>query len=267
MKRLNQLGGNQRFEILGGRTLRENHEWWLDRVRRDANIGGKNHVPPPDRPEALPAETDDAAQAARTHLNRCGVPPRVAELLCVAPEPSQGPSRAFSERPAVAVVRGWWGLDLRFLILYGETGTGKTVAACSTFLAMRRTVRWDGGSTEDWDSAACGFWTAAELARGSHFGDEAEELRRHLEGLTLLVIDDLGVELAHEGWQSSLESLIDNRDGRPHSRTVLTTNLSCKRSRRDPNAPSPFEQRYGARIARRIRESGTVMSIDGGVHE
>lgn len=254
--RLGQAGG-KRLDVLGGRTLKENHAWWLDRERRGANGGwgtrngpGPNYVQPRPRPDDLPPETADPSEALRLHLTRCGVPDRVAEVLTAGPD----------ERDAVTVVRHWWGLGQPLLLLHGTTGGGKTVAACTAFLRMRRTVRWEGGAAEDWDSAGCEFVTAGELARGSYFGPEAAEARRHLERVTLLVVDDLGAELMSDGWASNLTELVTHREARAHARTVLTTNVGCR-----PVAhgrPSPFEARYGSRVARRIRESGAVVHVD-----
>ena len=250
MRRISELGGNRPLAILGGRTLKENHEWWLDRERRGANSGGPNWVPPPPRADEPPPETDNEAEALKWHLERCGVPDRIAAVLQAGP----------SETHAVQAVRQWWGLGRGFMLLHGDTGGGKTVAACSAFLRMRRTVRWRGGEYADWDSADCAFITAGELSRLGYFSDDAKALLEHVGKVTCLVLDDLGAELASESWQATLLDIVAERHGRTRCRTLLTSNVSARRP--EAGKPSPFEARYGARIARRIRDSGSVVAVE-----
>lgn len=252
MKSIKELAGNKRFAILGNRTMAENYEWWMDRCRRDANIGGKNHVAPPPRDDEFPPEANTDAEKLHAHLERSGVPDRIAEVLRTGLQPTD----------AVESVKHWWGFGKSFMLLHGTSGKGKSVAAASAFLKMRRVTRWDGGSHEEWDSVGCAFETAAELARFGYFSDDAHRLLKHLGKVTCLVLDDLGVEMMSESWRATLDSLLAERFGRTYCRTILTTNLSCKKSRDKPNEPSAFEERYGARLARRIRESGSVVAVE-----
>ena len=85
---------------------------------------------------------------------------------------------------------------------------------------------------------------------------------RHLGKVTCLVLDDLGAEMMSESWRATLDSLLAERFGRTRCRTLITTNVSARRPPDNPSSPSPFEERYGARIARRIRESGSVVSVE-----
>lgn len=251
MRSIRELCSNRRFDILGGRTMAENFEWWLDRERRGANTGGPNYVRPPPHHEEPPEEGAEADKL-HVHLERCGVPERVAKVLEAGPHPTR----------ALQAVRQWWGVGGSFMLLHGESGGGKSVAAASAFLRMRRVTRWQGGSHEDWDSAECAFETADELARFGYFGEEGHQLLKHLGKVTLLVLDDLGVEMASESWRATLDALLAERFGRTRCRTILTTNVSAARPGKDK--PSPFEERYGARIARRIRESGSVVAVEAG---
>lgn len=251
MKRLRDTASNRPLAVLGGRTLKENYEWWLERERRGANSGGPNYVPPPRLPEAPPpAEDGTEREKLRLHLERCGVPERIIDIL----------DGGLTETAAVQSVRAWWGIGGSFKLLHGESRAGKSVAAATVFLRMRNVVRWDGGSREDWDSAECAWVTADELARLGYFSEEAHQLLEHLGRVACVVIDDLGAEMHSESWRATLDSLLSERFGRTRCRTVLTTNLSAKRTSK--TEPSPFEQRYGARIARRIRESGSVTAVE-----
>ncbi len=250
MKSLKEIAGNKAFAILGGRTMAENYEWWLDRCRRDANHGGANWVRPPEFVEPPKPEPGDDAEALRRHLERSGCPERIARVL----------TGALNRTAPVESVRHWWGSTVSFMLLHGVTGKGKTVAAASALLRMRRTVRWDGGQHESWDSHECAFESADELARMGYFGDEQHQILKHLGKVKCLVLDDLGAELMTESWRATLDSLLSERFGRPHCRTLITTNVSARRPSKD--VLSPFEERYGARIARRIRESGSVVAVE-----
>lgn len=261
MKRIGELAGNQRLAVLSGRTLKENYEWWLDRERRGANGGhgtrngpGPNYVPPAPRPDDLPPETKDPQEGLQAHLRRVDVPDHARALLVRGLRPTE----------AVGAIQGWFDRGKPLALLYGESGSGKTVAACIPFLQLRRTLRWGDGQADDWDSVAGAFWSAVDLARAPLYGKEADALHAHLERVTLLVIDDLGVEPSTEGWHSMLTDLVGQREARERTRTILTTNLSCRRQRSSPDAPSPFEARYGGRIARRIRESGAIIAVGSG---
>lgn len=236
--------------ILGGRTMAENHAWWVDRCRRDANIGGVNWVAPEAKPETQSPEAGDDAELLRLHLERAGIPDRLGSVLR---------GKLYDTEPVVAL-RRWWDAGSSFLLLHGETGSGKSVAAASAMLKMRRVVRWDGGQHDGWASSECSFETADALARNSYFGEEAHQLVRHLGRVTCLVIDDLGAELMSEGWRATLDAILAERFGRSRCRTVITTNISAKRPSKD--AVSQFEERYGSRIARRIRESGSVVAVE-----
>jgi DNA replication protein DnaC len=126
---------------------------------------------------------------------------------------------------------------------------------------MRRVLRWQDGGYEEWDSAQCAFESAHDLSRVGYFDADGATYFRHLGKVALLVLDDLGAEMLSESWVATLDGLLAERFGRTGCRTVLTTNVSAKRETH--NATSAFEQRYGARIARRIRESGNVVAVEG----
>lgn len=197
--------------------------------------GQQEHEPEANIGEKQTADLD-------AHLTYIGMPEVTREVL----------RQGVEERPVVKAVRDWWRTQTRLALLYGESGAGKTVAACVPFLYAKQPQFWDSGK--------CGFISADELARLSYFGAESEQLLRQLSRVRLLVLDDLGAELASDGWKSTLDKLITDREGRKGCRTVITTNLSARRP--GPDKASPFEERYGARVARRIRESGKVICAE-----
>lgn len=78
------------------------------------------------------------------------------------------------------------------------------------------------------------------------FDAKDEEMRR-LKEADVLAIDDLGMEAETEKNTSIVESVINTRYNQCRT-TVITTNLSVE----------DFKRRYGARVADRLREWGTV---------
>lgn len=147
--------------------------------------------------------------------------------------------------PAVEAVKDWLAGDRPFLVVGGDPGTGKTVAAASALLSCKEEMRTTEGRV-------CLRWTrkgrftkAAELARMQLFGKEALEEQERLRRVHLLIIDDLGAETMSEPWLSQIQDLIDERMRR-RKLTLITTNLKWPE----------FEKRYGPRIARRLVENG-----------
>jgi len=255
MRRLSEIASTARFAILDGRTMRENHEWHLARRAAGTNIGGPNYRPPPPLPAVEPpGDPGGELELLRLHLARAGVPERAAQVL-----------EAPRDTSAMVAVRAWASLPASFMLLHGDSGAGKTIAACGAFLSVKRTIRWTGGQRTEWHSEACAFQPAAEVAQLGYYSDDAHELLDYLGRVRWLVLDDLGTELKSESWRAELDALVAERHGRLGCKTILTTNLSCK-----PPAvgkPSPFEERYGARIARRIRESGNVVAVTNQTQE
>lgn len=169
-----------------------------------------------------------------------------------------------------------WTKTGGILLLLGSKGTGKTTAA-AWGLSMLGVTKWPrcfcdrcggGGPREDCFVSAghrarvaeeelnpskARFVKAGHLAAALHRpGGEAtwDEARK----VYALAIDDLGREYSdqHGRWLAELDLLIDDRHEmrRP---TVITSNLS----------PEEFRQRYGERIADRIRHTGLVVLCVG----
>ncbi len=84
-----------------------------------------------------------------------------------------------------------------------------------------------------------------ELVALENYGRFDPEALEPFESRCLLVIDDLGVEVWSDRFQSMLDGLLDTRYSSDLA-TILTTNLHLE----------AFRSRYGARITDRIRGSG-----------
>lgn len=135
----------------------------------------------------------------------------------------------------------------RILVLAGPPGVGKTTAAA--WLAsqgVRSGKLWVEKRGEE-----ILFLTALGLARTSVYDDDA---MRPIERTPLLVIDDVGAEYADaKGMFATILDGVVNERYAANRRTVITTNLNA----------SSFKERYGERIADRIRECGRFVELAG----
>lgn len=156
-----------------------------------------------------------------------GIP---AKFLALADSPSVRSTEAIAE-----VKRG----DFEILVLAGDVGRGKTVAACWWLLQALREKR------------APLFLTSARLSRWERY--DVAEMNR-LFTASRLVIDDLGEEFndTKGNFLAVFDETISDRvaNRRP---TVITTNLTAE----------VFFARYGLRVRDRIRESGRFQSFAG----
>ncbi len=135
------------------------------------------------------------------------------------------------ETASLVAARAWYEDVTRkpWLVLAGNTGCGKSVAAAYT-------IARNGG-----------LWIRAErLVRVfyANFGDQFEEQEK-IRDCGLLVLDDVASELDASRMQSALIELLDARKSRRQC-TVVTTNLS----------KTAFAARYGnERLISRLHES------------
>lgn len=185
-------------------------------------------------------QADQAREEANlpTHLRLCGVGDRTLDVI----------RGGLTQTPAMVALEEWRQSRSTFLLFLGRAGAGKTVAAADSLRWAR--TSWDEVGVRRWRfSEGLGmFVKAAQLAQAMHRG-ETDTLRR-ASNVHWLVIDELGGEYADQGgrWLGEFDALIDARyEGR--RRTVITTNLPAE----------DFKQRYGERIASRIRGDGRVV--------
>ena len=142
-------------------------------------------------------------------------------------------AQRLTETPSTKAVERLMGSSKTFLLLMGSPGCGKTLGTALAF-AQRPGL----------------FVRALELARLSSFDRDDRQRLCQVQRAPLLVLDDLGAEMLHDGWRPVLDELIDIRWG-DRLKTILTTNL-------DGDA---FKARYGARIADRIRDDGFIEKV------
>lgn len=183
--------------------------------------------------------------------------------------------RSLDETEAMKAARAW-ATKGGILLMLGAKGTGKTTAAAWA-LSRVAVTEWDrcfcdrcaGGGVRDDCFVVEGhrarirdrelsprkawFLKAGHMASALHRAG-GEEIWDQARKVYALAIDDLGREYAdmHGRWASELDLLIDDRHEmrRP---TVITSNISLEE----------FKERYGERIADRIRQAGLVVSCAG----
>lgn len=138
---------------------------------------------------------------------------------------------------AIEHVDRWLASKLRYLVLSGGVGVGKTVAAAYAATFNRGAV-------------VPAPHLAQRLDPWKHEVDRGV-VRLSLR-VPLLVIDDLGTEAADNArFAQAFTDAIDARQD--HGRTLITTNLTG----------AQFKSRYDARIVDRIRHQGRFVELKG----
>ncbi len=129
-------------------------------------------------------------------------------------------------------------------VLAGNVGCGKTYAAHLWLLQAeeRRPHEWQ-------PHQAC-MVTSTWFARQSRYDDDGKSA--DIPTVKRLVIDDMGIEYADTrgSFLVDLDELLDLR-WRARLQTVITTNFSSE----------AFKERYGQRIADRIRHEGAFVVV------
>lgn len=133
--------------------------------------------------------------------------------------------------------------DGKGLLLYGNTGTGKTFIACCIANALI-----DKGYLVN-------VTNVAQIANGLFETFDKTEYMERLLNCPLLVLDDLGIERKTEYMNETVYNVIDGRyrNGKP---TIVTTNMTAKQIRE----PDGIEQQ---RILSRIKERCIALEVDG----
>jgi DNA replication protein DnaC len=151
--------------------------------------------------------------------------------------PVENADTADDSHATIVAVKAWAATGESLLVLGGTAGCGKTTAAAYWSLM------------EDWPAM---FLKASRFATTSRYGSEE---RARWSKAERLVLDDLGAEYldAKGSFMVDLDELVDAfySDRR---RMLITTNCT----------PTEFKQRYGERVADRIREAGTWISVGSG---
>ena len=120
------------------------------------------------------------------------------------------------------------------LVLSADKGAGKSTAAA---VWLYENVPPEGAPTYQ----SRYWWNGTRIARTNGYAKDFEKMMQS----KFMIIDDLGVEYLDKNgnFQQRLDELIDERYSN-YKRTIITTNLNAL----------AFKERYGERVADRIRE-------------
>ena len=160
-----------------------------------------------------------------------------------SPETAPGEARSPREqmRTVLNICRAWagsFGPGSPNLLFTGAPGLGKTFLSA----AIARVVSEAGaGVAYDTATALLASYEREKFSRDEDERADAASRIRQLTSCDLLILDDLGTEMATAFTQSALYSLLDGRL-RAGKKTVISTNLDREGIR----------SRYGAALASRL---------------
>lgn len=135
-----------------------------------------------------------------------------------------------------------------FLLLHGDTGTGKTWIAS----ALAKEILISGRKV--FFTRAIDFFNAVRKGYKDKAKIDADDILRNYKKLPFLIFDDLGSEKFTDWIEETVYNLVDYRHGGVELPTLITSNLN--------NAQ--ISERYGARVARRIKQVGPRIELKGG---
>jgi DNA replication protein DnaC len=128
------------------------------------------------------------------------------------------------------------GRPVRFLVLLGPTGIGKTVAAAYAFREIPGA-----------------HLSIADVCRAySYETDEARRLRKLIERCGLLVLDDVGTFHKPDTERYVLQQVVDCRQG-AYRATLITANLSA----------AELRAHLDTRTVERIEHQGSIVELAG----
>lgn len=168
----------------------------------------------------------------------------LVERGCPVKDLERAVSGQLDDTKAVAAAQAALDVGMTLLVLSGTRGCGKTTAAAWWLLQRRKPSEYVRVGPPR-------FVDASSLARWPRYDDAK---MRELERASALVIDDLGVEYDDKNgaFRSFVDGLVNSRYAACLP-TCITTNVPA----------ADFRQRYGERIADRIREVGRFVELSG----
>lgn len=199
-----------------------------------------------------PADTQAKSEAREMseHLRRCGLPKKSIRYI------EEVGLEFLCRRQSGIDMRDFLASTKQVAIITGVPGSGKTTLCALAFAGMTRRVdQWDAIAREivpgwELDASGCAFFSARQLARLHQGFSEHQAAIEALERISLLVLNDLGMESAEDSkMQEKTESLLCERDEQC-LRTIITTNLQ----------PEEIAERYGQRVASRFAQEARVIS-------
>jgi DNA replication protein DnaC len=173
----------------------------------------------------------DEQRAQRDALARIhAIPPKLADDLAATVRPTD----------ALRFALAWLESGADILVLQGGTGSGKSLAAAWAFEFAQNRAPMNGMG----DRRSPLWFDAGVLASLSQY---AERVWSAFDNASVIVIDDAGIEPNAERVGAAIERAVNVST----ARMLITTNLD----------PGDFRQRYGERIASRMRGRGKWIRV------
>ncbi|MCI8667494.1 MAG: ATP-binding protein [Dorea sp.] len=164
-------------------------------------------------------------------------------------DPLTGRSALESIRTALKVCHTFvdtFSQEFHNLLLYGDTGVGKTFLS---HCIAKELI--DTSCSVLYFTAAQLFDVFAENTFGRH-GEQDSDIQEHIYGCDLLIIDDLGTELANSFTVSQLFICLNERILRQRA-TIISTNLALE----------DIKSIYSERTFSRISSHYTILRLTG----
>lgn len=144
------------------------------------------------------------------------------------------------------------------LFIHGEAGVGKTwLAAAIMREQMSRTAKTMGQATMYTDdSLFVSFPELALMVRDSMNRNSDETERRIINrygNVRTLILDDIGAENVTGFMKSTMHILIERRNTKLNSRTIITSNWTLRE----------LDKEYGPRVPSRISEMCRIIKMTG----
>lgn len=184
----------------------------------------------------------NARRLALDALRRAEVPPKpLREIEAFDAKRGHGPkAREFLETKRTV------------LAMFGTVGQGKTLAAVWAARELLSRMALDAVATGA-STTPVGFIPATKFARLSAYSVDDKAFFEGLCRIRVLILDDVGTETLAGVASAHFDELIDTRINFER-RTIITSNLSA----------AAFKERYGERIADRLRQSAVISMGAGG---
>lgn len=160
-----------------------------------------------------------------------------------------------NEKPTecLKAAQAWWTSDRRTfpaLVMAGDVGQGKTVAAAWCCVEWARTYPWNRLPTGSNESPMV-WLDGPRLRTLGSFDEAAADLLAAAATAQLTVVDDAGREGDRRALEALSDVLMERVDN--YRATILTSNLKGE----------AFRERYGIALADRLRACAVVPKLTG----
>lgn len=197
-------------------------------------------------------------EEARTAANRSDEKPEPRDVLSRVQRLGVPASALFAirnEKPTecLKAAQLWWTSDKRTfpaLVMLGDVGQGKTVAAAWCCVEWARGYPWNKLPTGSNESPMV-WLDGPRLRQLSAFDERAADLLASAATAQLTVVDDAGREGDRRALEALSDVLMERVDN--YRATVLTSNLKGEQ----------FRARYGTALADRLRSCAVVPKLTG----